>query len=148
MARHKQPREKAELKGSVKKNPQRYTKEEADVPKNSHGLGEPPSYLKADAKKAWRELEAHCLPGVITAAERFIFEIAACLLAEFRKDPVEFPASKFTHLVGALARLGMSPADRQKVQAQIPRNPQDEDPFTKFFNKAAPAAKPNRKPDA
>lgn len=128
MARHAQPREVAKLKGSVKKNPQRY---KGEVPKNQHVLGDPPAKMPKAAKAAWFELQANCLPGVITGAERFIFEIASNLLAEYRSDPLAFPATKYTHLVGVLGRLGLSPADRQKLQ--LPKNSKDDDPFEQFM---------------
>lgn len=138
MARHAQPRKVAELKGSVKKNPQRYAAAE-EQPVNTHGIGEPPAYMSADAKKCWYEILDNCLPGVMTGAERFVVEIAATLLSQFRKKPDKFPSAKYTQMVGVFARLGMSPADRQKIQ--LPRNPKDEDPFEKFMAKTTPKRK-------
>lgn len=133
MARHAQPLEVAKLKGATKQNPQRYNKK--TTPKNAVGLGPPPGHMTAAAQKVWLELQTYALPGVITASERFMFEIASNLLDEYRSAPTTFPATKYTHLVGVLARLGLSPADRQKIQ--LPKNPKEDDPFDQFFNKKA-----------
>jgi hypothetical protein len=112
MARISQPKELAELKGADKKNPQRYIKE---TPKNEMGLGEPPMHMLEDARKIWHEIEAHALPGVLTASERFFMEIASNLLAEYRMRPTFFEMGKLAQLIGIFARLGLSPADRQKL---------------------------------
>lgn len=111
MARHAQPRELAELKGAVKHDPQRY---KGEAIKSEQPLGTAPEHLSEHAKAVWFEIEAHSLPGVLTGADRFVMEIASTLLAEYRIDPAEFAVGKYTHLVGILARLGLSPSDRQK----------------------------------
>jgi phage terminase small subunit len=112
MARHSQPDEVARLKGADKKNPNRYGK---NTPRSDLPLGEPPEHLKGVAKNCWKEIALKSIPGVITLADGFILEIAASLLAEYRVAPLEFPAGKYVHLIGCLARLGLSPADRTKL---------------------------------
>ncbi|MFK3846619.1 hypothetical protein [Stenotrophomonas sp. NPDC078853] len=112
MARHKQPAELAELKGAAKKNPQRYKKE---PPKSGKPLGKVPDHLPAEVAEVWKELERHALPGVLTGADRFVMEVAASLVWEFRENRAEFKAAKYSHLIGCLARLGLTPADRQKL---------------------------------
>lgn len=125
MARHKQPAELAQLKGADKKNPQRYAK---TAPKSGKPLGKAPAHLPEDVAEAWRELERCALPGVLTASDRFVMEVAASLLAEFRANRAEFKAAKYSHLIGCLARLGLTPADRQKLGTEKPAegNPFDE----------------------
>lgn len=128
MARISQPKELAELKGANKKNPQRYVKE---TPKNEMGLGEPPDHMIMDgAREAWREIEAHALPGVLTASERFYMEIASNLLAEYRARPTFFETGKLAHLIGIFARLGLSPADRQKLG--VTKKKKDDNEFANF----------------
>lgn len=112
MARHSQPKELAQLKGADKKNPQRYIKE---TPKNEMGLGDAPIHMLEDARKIWGEIEAFALPGVLTASERFYMEIASNLLMEYRQRPTFFENGKLAQLIGIFARLGLSPADRQKL---------------------------------
>lgn len=128
MARTAQPKELAQLKGADKKNPQRYIKE---TPKNEMGLGEPPVHMSVEgAREAWRELEALALPGVLTASERIIMEITANLLADYRIRPTFCEISKINLLVGNLAKLGMSPADRQKLG--VTKKAKDENEFADF----------------
>ena len=112
MARHKQPEALAKLKGADKKDPQRYRKE---VPKDSSPIGDAPEHMDAFAKEVWAELSSRALKGVLTGADRFIMEITTTLLAEYRIDPSEFAVGKYTHLIGCLARLGLTPSDRQKL---------------------------------
>lgn len=126
MARHPQPRELAELKGATRQNPQRYRKE---VPAVEQPLGQAPEHLGAKAKETWFELAGLAPTGVLKGSDRVMLEVASVLLVSFRSDPDEFPASKMTHLIGILARLGMSPADRQKLGTE---KPPEGNPFDEF----------------
>lgn len=126
MGRHKQPLELALLKGAARNHPGRYR---AQVPKSDYALGDAPGYMSEAAKSAWSELAAYSLPGVLAGSDRFVVEIASTLLAEFRRDPVEFQVGKYSHLVGILARLGLSPSDRQRFEITEPEEP---NPFDRF----------------
>jgi len=112
MARHAQPREVAQLKGATRHDPQRYRKE---PPKSAQPLGGAPDHLSAGAKTVWFEIEALAPSGVLTGADRFTLEVVSELMAEWREEPRKFAIGKYTPLIGCLARLGMSPADRQKL---------------------------------
>ena len=122
MGRITQPRELAELKGATKHDPQRYRIESS---KSEFELGKPPNFLGESAKETWAELQTYALPGVLTAAERFIFEITANLIVEYRADPSSFSSAKMNNLIGCLARLGMTPSDRQKIG--LPNKPKTND---------------------
>jgi hypothetical protein len=126
MARHRQPRELAELKGATRHDPQRYRKE---VPAVEQPLGEAPAHLGAKVQATWFELAGLAPTGVLKGSDRVMLEMASVLLVAFRADPDEFPASKMTHLIGILARLGMSPADRQKLGTE---KPPEGNPFDSF----------------
>ena len=117
MAQHQQPRELAELKGADKKNPQRYT---TTIPKSALPLGDPPVYMDEAGQACWFEISTLCIPGTMTGSDRFMLEIASNLLAEYRESPREFKAMKYTHLVGVLARFGLSPSDRNKLGVDKP----------------------------
>lgn len=112
MANHAQPREIAELKGAVEKNPQRY---KGYPPKLDMPLGDAPLHISESAQSCWFELSAFSPPGVLTGAERIPMELASNLLAEYRESPCDFQVGKYTHLIGLLARFGMTPSDRQKL---------------------------------
>lgn len=114
MARHAQPRELAALKGADKKNPQRYRKE---APRSGLPLGIAPDHLTDEQKACWFELESCALHGVLTGADRAMMELASKLLNESRSNWVDFSAARMGHMIGILARLGLSPADRQKLGA-------------------------------
>src|SRR5690606_19018264 len=117
MSRHAQPRELAELKGATRKHPERYRKEPPAV---EQPLGTAPAHLTEAAKAVWFEIEAYAPKGVLKGADRATLEVPSNLLAEYRESPKEFAIGKYTHLIGCLARLGMSPADRQKLGAEKP----------------------------
>ena len=112
MSNHKQPLEVAEVKGALKWNPRRYKDRKA---KSRLPLGQPPKRMSDAAKEIWFELETYSLPGVLTGAERTTMELLSNLLAEYHVDPRAFPANKYGPIISCLARLGMTPADRQKV---------------------------------
>jgi phage terminase small subunit len=115
----------AELKGATRKHPERYRKELPEA----GPLGEMPGHLSKEAKAVWFELEAYALAGVLTGADRMLLETAAVLVAQFRKNPEEMPANKMGHMIGCLARLGMTPADRQKLGTEKLK---EDDPFRNF----------------
>lgn len=126
MPRHTQPREVAEARGLIAHNPQRYRN---TPPKAAYRLGEPPEHMREEAKRVWFELDTYAAAGVLTCAERPLLEVTANLFADFRDDPSTFPAAKVGTLISALGRLGMSPADRQKLNsAEQPK----ENPFADF----------------
>ena len=117
MSRHAQPRELAELKGATRKHPERYRKQPPVV---EQPIGTAPPHLTDEAKACWFELESLAPTGVLRGADRVALETLSNLLAEYRKNPPEFAVGKYTHLIGMLARLGMTPADRQKLGTEKP----------------------------
>lgn len=125
MPRPKQPLELAKLKGATKKDPQRYARE---VVKNTANLGDPPEDMLPSARGVWGEITKIAIPGVLTESERVLVEVVVNLLIEYRIDPAGFPANKLGHLLNALGRLGMSPADRQRLGVMKTKgtNPFDE----------------------
>jgi len=127
MARHPQPREVAEIKGLTAHDPQRYRKE---PPKNAMPIGNAPKHLSKEAQAAWFELETMVPPGVLTHAETLLLEVLSNLVVEYRTDPPAFAVGKYVHLIGCLARLGMTPADRQKIGIE---KPTEADPLDEFL---------------
>lgn len=113
MARHSQPAELAVIKGADKRNPQRYR---GEVPKTERGLGDPPDYFNAAQVACWDEIVANSLPGVVTGGDKFVLEQAAKLLEQSRREGDDFQSARLGHLISAFARLGLSPADRQKLR--------------------------------
>lgn len=118
MARHPQPREMAELTGATAKDPQRYK----DSSKSELPLGPAPGYMTDEQKACWDELSFYAIPGVLTGADKQILEVVSNLLAEYRQEPKDFAIGKYTHLIGGLARLGMTPSDRRHIEVEKPKD--------------------------
>jgi hypothetical protein len=106
-------------------------------------IGNAPDHLSDGAKKCWFELETYASPGVLTGSDRIALELASGLLAK-QRGWIELPEDiaveeiwkfksfsngEMTALVGLLARLGMTPSDRQKFVNTPGSN---ENPFDDF----------------
>lgn len=127
MPRHTQPREIAELKGAVRHDPQRYARAEA---KSDFPLGEMPSHLSPEAREVWFELETYAAKGVLTGGDRMIMATLCELFAEFKESPRDMAANRIGQMISCMGRLGLSPADRQKVGYQEPGKKTN--PFEEF----------------
>lgn len=126
MARPRLPTEVQELKGAFRKDPQRKRPVGA---KSTAPLGAPPVHLKPDERECWLEA-VHAAPGgVLTAADRWVLEVAARLMAKFRADWLT--GAEFGVLSQALGKLGWTPSDRSKVQAPDAEAPPNE--FAEFM---------------
>jgi hypothetical protein len=121
MARPKTPSNVLQLNGAYKKNPNRKP-DEGTEPELKAGVGEPPEYLDADAKALWHEIVSLACHGVLGDSDRLIVELAATLMAEFRRGGRDetgkplFSDARLSRLQAALGQLGMTPADRSKVK--------------------------------
>lgn len=126
MPRHTQPREVAELKGATRKHPERYrrTPPAVDLP-----LGVAPDRFTEAQKAIWFELETYAPRGSWTGADRVTVELLCVLLDEFRSNYAEMKVAKIGQMVSCLGRLGMTPADRQKLGTE---KPPEENPFNAF----------------
>ncbi len=132
MARPKTPTNVLQLKGSYKKNPNR--KPEAGTePELKAGVGSPPEYLEDDVKAVWHEIVSLACDGVLGDSDRLILELAATLMAEFRRGGRDeqgrplFTDARLSRLQAALGQLGMTPADRSKVK--VPQKAPPTNPF-------------------
>jgi phage terminase small subunit len=127
MARQKLPIAIARLTGAAAANPQRYR---AIPPKADGELGDPPPHLSPCVAAVWREIAGTAPAGVLAAADRFAVELAANLVAEYRKDSRSFLASRIAQMIGLLARLGLTPVDRQRLAIEPAKS--EENPFDSF----------------
>ena len=109
MARPKKPTKILELSGAFKKDPQRRRPNE---PKPNTPVGDCPAHLTPQERVAWVEISEMCVVGVLTGADRAHLEVAACLLAEYRKDKEIRTA---TLLEKYLSKMGLNPSDRSRV---------------------------------
>lgn len=111
MARPRKPTNVLEMSGAFKKDPQR-KRQDAET---SGPLGKAPSHINGAVLNAWNEIVKSAPREVLTGSDALAIEVAANLLAQFRDDPVEFPAAKLVRLEALLGKFGMTPADRAKV---------------------------------
>jgi len=108
------------MRGAFKKDPQRRRKDE---PKPHRTLGNPPGRLATDVKKAWRDINRHCVPGVLTIMDRESVEIASIGLARIREKANKYdddgkPLITMTNLktvFAMLGKFGMNPSDRAGI---------------------------------
>jgi len=102
-----------EARGAFKKDPQR---RRAKEPKAKGSFPKSPRRdLSPEQKKTWKEIVKRVPDGVLTDADIFCVEIAACLLAEFRKSPDNMIPARLTRLSTELGKLGLSPSERTKL---------------------------------
>ncbi|KMQ75292.1 terminase [Marinobacter subterrani] len=127
MARPRTPTNVLEMKGAFKKDPQRARQD----PEVSGKLKAPPEHLTEVQKAIWKDIVKAAPKGVITESDRFSLEICCILLAQFRLEPLEFPAAKLVRLEALLGKMGMTPADRAKVAGPAQKKPQG-NPFAEL----------------
>lgn len=96
----------------------------------SGNLGEPPDHLPEVEQKIWYELVDQIPDGVLCETDRIFLEITVKLLARFRAGDLE-KSGDLKILTVNLGKLGMNPADRNKIPAPPPK-PQPENRFAKF----------------
>jgi phage terminase small subunit len=115
MARPRKPTKLLAITGGYDKNPGRLSATRGDEPFEQRALGEPPPHLDAKQRVTWAEIERIAPEGVLTHADRLIVEIAAVLLARFRRCGELMPIVEVTRLQSILGELGLTPAARSKV---------------------------------
>lgn len=126
MARTRKPTALLELNGTIAQRPARYAKQHREnEPVVEDGIGNPPKTLSTEAKKVWSELRK-TVPW-LTIADRVVFEAVCKLTVKLRSDT--YKCQDLSILSNLLGRLGMTPADRSKVQAPPKKNKNTDDPF-------------------
>lgn len=101
-----------EARGAFVRNPKR---ERADPECSSPFPTVAPSHLNPLQVKCWHIIREITPTTVLQGADILAVELAACLWAEFRADPVEMTNGRIGQLRSALGALGLSPADRAKL---------------------------------
>lgn len=126
----KTPTNVLELRGSFKKHPERRTAR-ANEPEPTGSIGEPPEHLKPQEQDLWREIVSIVAPGVLANSDRLALEIASVLMAEFRLLGTKgMTDGRLSRLSALLGQLGMTPADRARVNA--PKRGPEANPFSQL----------------
>jgi hypothetical protein len=128
MARPRKPTNVLELNGAFKHNPDRGAARESE-PEAVGDVGEPAENLNAHQKACWHDLVNRCHAGVLCAADAPFMEYAAKVWSQIRLAE-EIDPKLGIRFETICARLGMTPADRSKVQVVKPK--ENENPFAKF----------------
>lgn len=129
MAPPRKPSNILELKGSFKKNPRRGVEREHE-PEPVGEIGDAPASLDEREKACWQEIVKMCHAGSLCAADALILEHGARVLAALRSNPVYEDVKLMVRLEATLGKLGLTPADRSKVQ--VIKAKEVENPFAKF----------------
>jgi hypothetical protein len=128
MARNRTATSVLKQRGAFEKNPQRGRDREFEpIPKAI--LGNPHKCLTELQVECWRELVAMAPDGVLMDSDAWAVEIASRVMAKLRQDG-ELPSTQWAILISALAKMGLTPADRSKVMIQ---KTDGEDEDAKFF---------------
>ncbi len=128
MPAHRKPTALLKGSGSFDHNRGRYADRLAEPPPTGP-LGPPPKHFDKAHGGLWRELAAAAPPGVLTNSDRIAVELACCLLHQQRAGTAS--AAALAQLTTLLGKMGMTPADRNKVQAAAPQ-PAEDDPWSSF----------------
>ena len=94
------------------------------VPEPAEPVGQPPAYLSAPERRAWREV-ADGAATWLRKSDRHVLELYSRLLAQSRTDFATFSAGRLRALVALATLLGLGPVARARVSAK-PRRPTDD----------------------
>src|ERR1700712_1529183 len=111
MARPRKPTALLELVGAFDKNPAR-RRDRAPEPAGIGNVGDPPSRLTLEQRRAWREIVTNAIPGVIGRSDRLALESFARLLAQEWSGGLTGPER--TALGKFFSTFGMTPGDRSR----------------------------------
>jgi hypothetical protein len=120
MGRQRKPTSELDRRGAFDKNPER-GRERANEPVVTDPLGDPPAeFLRKDSLHAdrlltaWKDLLSAAQEVKLTRADRIGFELAARLLVICRFGSPK--SSDWNQLERFIAKFGLTPADRSRVQ--------------------------------
>jgi hypothetical protein len=131
MARPRKPTAMLELSGAYKINPARKRAREFE-PIPTGPIGPASNTLDELAAAIWDEMAA---AGFwLTDADRFMLEIAAVLMSDFRLG--RFEIKDHAVLVNTLNKLGFGPAERSKIKAPGAKEDSDKPKGFERFNAA------------
>ena len=80
-----------------------------------------PTHLAAVENGIWAELVRCSEPGVLQRSDRFFLELCCRMIARMRM--ADSKPSDYNSLANILAKLGMNPADRAKLDLPPPDSP-------------------------
>lgn len=130
MPRPRKPTNVLQLAGAFKHDPAR-GRARINEPEPDGDIGDPPEHLTPEESLCWLELVGLSHEGVLCRADRAFVEYGARVWAQLRTQN-DFDPKLGIRFEAVCTKLGMTPADRSRVQMTPPKpkaNPYDE--FTK-----------------
>jgi hypothetical protein len=112
MGRNRLPTSSLVLNGSIDRNPKRYANRTTE-PKPTGVLGPAPKQFDKGLKAIWQEFAKQVPAGVLTIADRGVFELTCRLIVKMRAGTIS--TGEGSQLISCLSRMGMTPSDRSKV---------------------------------
>jgi P27 family predicted phage terminase small subunit len=132
------------MSGSLSKHKDRLDAR-ANEPVPDPKLGNCPTHLDEQQKLLWKEIVSQIPPYVVTKSDRLLIELAVRCLEKIRNDGkavldaegkvvrvIACSTNTIAQFQKCLSQLGMSPADRSKIQAVPPKGNAADDPFEEF----------------
>jgi phage terminase small subunit len=120
-----------ELSGSAQHNRARLKAQGRDnEPAPDPTLGNCPSHLSKELKKIWKEVVSEIPPCVATKSDRKVIEVVVRCVERMRNGTAK--SADYATLMRGLSQLGMTPADRSKIQVQQREEGKVSDPFAEF----------------
>lgn len=126
MPRPQTPLAKAKLTGAAAKDPQRFRNR--SVPKADGPVGEPPKFLRAGEKRAWKDFAAEW--SWLTNQDRPALVALVQMRSVAEDNKVDKNAAFYTAYRLMLSEFGGTPVSRGKVHQ--PSDEDDDDPFAEF----------------
>lgn len=114
MANRRTPDNVLKLKGTFRAD--RHASKVKGYEPPAAGYPQPPAYLVGEQLAVWNEVEAvmgQC--NLYTQADAAKLARYCCIEAQFRSDPIEFPAAKLTQLRLMERDLYLDPEARAKI---------------------------------
>jgi phage terminase small subunit len=99
--------------GTLHKNSGRYAGRAAAAIAPVRPIGKAPTHLPPAERIIWAELVRVSQPGVLQRSDRFFLELCCRMIARMRT--ADSKPSEYNSLANILAKLGMNPADRAKL---------------------------------
>jgi hypothetical protein len=118
------------LNGTLKAHPEIARAREKE-PLGDGVIGDPPAHLSAREKGCWAELVELAHSGSLVKNDRVLIEHGARVLAQLRSSKLYHDVKLMTKLEHVIGKLGMSPADRSKIQVDRPKPARASDEFKK-----------------
>ena len=140
MPRPRTPLASAQASGAADHNPKRFADRVEPVARGP--LGPLPNYFNDLQRDQWNELIARMPEGVLVSGDEYIVELTVLLLMRMRSFEDPLKPVEIGHLRACLGSLGLTPADRTRVNGSHESKKED-DPLAALFGGSGSGHAPN-----